>query len=339
MANPIMVTKNLGKVRAVIYKETAPSPDTAIWYNTLTHQKFTYNVSTGQWEVLGSGEGGGGTAYEFVATDSITPSFIDSDSVKFDLRRPETPNVRDIISITTEGGVQALEHISAVTQFNYNSSTGVLSLQYIDEAGITNSFNTTAIITSVERAAISHTNRAALDMVSGVNTGNETYVSITNTLGGTPIFTSSYGLPNGTLQLDSNGYIPNMKLQNVNTRKYSNPTITLVDTTNTLPIDFGGYNEAWVIGVSDGFVQCAVSTLTIETSNSTNAKSIKLFLRVTAQTTTITFPTIFHPFDTDNTENIYKNIINTLVFKTGYYEIGMDYAYNKWILKATKVAQ
>lgn len=339
MANPIMVTKNLGKVRAVIYKETSPSPDTAIWYNTLTHQKFTYNVSTSQWEVLGSGGGGGGTAYEFVATDSIIPAFIDSDSVKFDIRRPETPNARDIISITTEGGLQALEHITSVTQFSYNSTTGVLSLQYIDEAGITNSFNTTAIITSVERAGINHTNRAALDSVSGINTGNETYVSITNTLGGTPIFTSSYGLPNGTLQLDSNGYIPNMKLQNVNTRKYSTPVVTLINDVNTLQIDFSGYNEAWAVGTSNGFVISSVSTLTIETLNTTNAKSIKLFLNVTSATCTITFPTIFHPFDTDSTENIYKNIANTLVFKTGYYEIGMDFATNKWILKAIKVAQ
>ncbi len=139
--------------------------------------------------------------------------------------------------------------------------------------------------------------------------------------------------------LDSNGLIPVSKLQDVDTRKYTSPLIADVLGTNTLTVDFSGYNEAWVTGTSDGFVWCNVPTFTIETVGTQNAKSIKLFLRVIVGLTTITFPTIFHPFDTDPTESIYKVGVNTLAFKAGYYEIGMDYAVNKWILKSMKVAQ
>ena len=330
-------TVNLGLVTAI--KESSAEIDNKkiIWRDSVSNQLKVYDYANSEWVILGTPDGGGGgTEYVFNSSNTVTSTLVGStvtNNLKIDSAAPNN------ILQATAAGVKVIENITALPTFSYDSLTGIVTVAHKDETGAITTLTTTPIILGTERSDINHTNRAALDSVSGLNTGNETYVSITNTLGGTPILTSSYGFPNGTLQLDSNGYIPNMKLQNVNTRKYTSPLIADVLGTNTLTVDFSGYNEAWVTGTSDGFVLCNVPTFTIETVGTQNAKSIKLFLRVIVGVTTITFPTIFHPFDTDPTESIYKVGVNTLAFKSGYYEIGMDYAVNKWILKSMKVAQ
>lgn len=116
--------------------------------------------------------------------------------------------------------------------------------------------------------------------------------------------------------------------------------ITAPGGVNTLAIDCGNANIVWATNAS-GFLQVGISTLYISLSSSGNARSLKLFIRVTVTSTMITFPPIYHTFDTDSTESIYKNATDVIVFKTGFYEIGMDKPAGGtlWSMKATKVAQ
>jgi hypothetical protein len=329
-------TVNLGLVAAIRESSTEIDNKKILWRDSVSNQMKYFDYVDNQWKPLGSGGGGGGGEYIFNSSDTITSTLLGvtvTNNLKID-----TQAVNNILQ-STSSGVKAVENITDIPTFSYNSATGVMSVSHKNETGAIKTLTSDTIITGSERVEIAHSNRAALDLVAGDNKGDETQASILAKLGGTPIYTTAYNVANGVPQLDGNGLIPVSKLQDVDTRKYTSPLITNVAGTNTLTIDFAGYNEAWVTGTSDGFVQSNQSTFTIETLNTQNAKSIKLFLRVIVASSTITFPTIFHPFDTDSTENIYKSSTNTLVFKTGYYEIGMDFATNKWILKAIKVAQ
>lgn len=330
-------TVNLGLVTAI--KESSAEIDNKkiIWRDSASNQLKVYDYANNEWKPLGSSEGGGGgTEYVFNSSNTVTSTLVGStvtNNLKIDSAAPNN------ILQATAAGVKVIENITALPTFSYDVLTGIVTVAHKDETGAITTLTTAPIILGTERSAIAHSNRVALDLVEGTNKGDETQTTILTKLGGTPIYTTAYNVANGVPMLDTNGLIPVSKLQDVDTRKYTSPLISDVLGVNTLTVDFSGYNEAWVTGTSEGFVLCNVPTFTIETVGTQNAKSIKLFLRVNVGLTTITFPTIFHPFDTDPTENIYKVSTNTLAFKSGYYEIGMDYAVNKWILKSMKVAQ